>query len=324
MQCDVCAVDGPSEVSLSFGVRRTLLIAANVDRSLFERARADGSYEVVHRPVRTEDELAAIVGDAHVLVTRAYNKVTRRVIDSAPHLELIAQGTSGIDNIDLDAARERGIHVIHMPGVNANAVAELVIGFMISLTRTVPFYTREVVRGGFSRDDCATRHELRHFRLGIVGLGQVGSLVAKLASAFGMNVQAYDPYVAEAHVATLDELLRTSDILTLHVPLTDETRKMIGAAEIAKLRRGSYLINASRGEVLDQRAALAALADGHLAGVALDVFDPEPPDAPLPDDPRLILTPHIGGCSYEVKTTVGGRLYERIVEFYAERRRPAG
>src|SRR5688572_7251481 len=199
---------------------KTLLIAADVDSSLLERANADGTYEVVHRPVRSEEELAAIVGEAHVLVTRAYNKVTRRVIDNAPHLELIAQGTSGIDNIDLDAARERGIHVIHMPGVNANAVAELVIGFMISLTRAVPFYTREVVRGVFSRDDCATRHELRHFRLGIIGLGQVGSLVAKLASAFGMTVQAYDPYVSEARVATLDELLRTSDILTLHVPLT--------------------------------------------------------------------------------------------------------
>lgn len=295
------------------------MIAADVDRSMFDRANADGSYEIVHRPVRSEEELAAIVGDAHVLVTRAYNKVSRRVLENAPHLELIAQGTSGIDNIDLDAARERGIHVIHMPGVNANAVAELVIGFMISMTRTVPFYTREVVRGAFSRDDCATRHELRHFRLGIVGLGNVGSLVARLAAAFGMSVQAYDPYVAEARVGTLDELLRTSDIVTLHVPLTEETRKMLGAAEIAKMPQGSYLINAARGEVLDQRAALDALSAGHLAGVALDVFDPEPPDAPFPDDPRLILTPHVGGCSYEVKTTVGGELYELIRSFYSER-----
>jgi D-3-phosphoglycerate dehydrogenase / 2-oxoglutarate reductase len=298
-------------------MRKTLLIAADVDRSLFERAEAGGRFHVVHRPVRTESELAAIVNDANVLVTRAYNKVTRRVIDAAPHLELIAQGTSGIDNIDLNAARERGIAVIHMPGVNANAVAELVLGFMISLTRTVPFYTREIVRGNFTRDDCATRHELRHFRLGIVGLGQVGSLVAKLAGAFGMHVEAYDPYVPEARVATLDELLRTSDILTLHVPLTDETRKMIGADQLRLLPRGSYVLNASRGEVLDQSAALAALAENQLAGLALDVFDPEPPDAPLPDDPRLILTPHIGGCSYEVKTTVGGRLFHRIVQFYS-------
>ncbi|HYC92985.1 MAG TPA: NAD(P)-dependent oxidoreductase [Thermoanaerobaculia bacterium] len=296
---------------------KKLVVAADIDSSLDERARGDARFEILRRPVRTEAELVNVVHDAHVLATRAYNKVTRRVLEAAPHLELIVQGTAGIDNVDLEAARERGIRVIHLPGVNANAVAELVVGFMISLTRTVPFYTRELVRGAFGRDDCAERHELRHFRLGIVGLGNVGSLVAKYARVFGMRVAAYDPYVEEARVPSLDELLRTSDILTLHVPLTHETRKMIGAAEIAKLARGSYLINASRGEVLDQQAALEALASGHLAGVALDVFDPEPIEGPLPDDPRLILTPHIGGCSWEVKTTVGGRLFEKIAEFYS-------
>jgi D-3-phosphoglycerate dehydrogenase / 2-oxoglutarate reductase len=296
---------------------KKILVAADVDRSLDERARGDSRFAVTRRPVRTEAELAEIVGEAEVLVTRAYNKVTRRVLDAAPRLELIAQGTSGIDNIDLDAARERGIRVIHMPGVNANAVAELVLGFMISMTRTVPFYTREMVRGVWSRDDCAARHELRHFRLGIVGLGHVGSLVAKYARVFGMEVHAYDPYVEEARVQTLGELLALTDILTLHVPLTAETRKMVGAREIAKLARGSYLINASRGEVLDQDAALEALRGDHLAGVALDVFDPEPPDRTFPDDPRLILTPHVGGCSYEVKTTVGGQLFEKIAEHYS-------
>ncbi|HVG24566.1 MAG TPA: NAD(P)-dependent oxidoreductase [Thermoanaerobaculia bacterium] len=298
-------------------MKKKLVVAADIDSSLDERARGDARFEIVRRPVKTEAELANVVGDAHVLATRAYNKVTRRVLEAAPHLELIVQGTAGIDNVDLDAARERGVRVIHMPGVNANAVAELVIGFTIALTRTVPFYTRELVRGAFGRDDCAERHELRHFRLGIIGLGNVGSRVANYARAFGMSVQAYDPYVAEARVKTLDELLAASDILTLHVPLTQETRKMVGAAEIAKLARGSYLINASRGEVLDQRAALHALAANHLAGVALDVFDPEPIEGPLPDDPRLILTPHIGGCSWEVKTTVGGKLFEKVVEFYA-------
>lgn len=295
-----------------------MLVAADVDASLFRAAEADGRFAVVGRPVKSEEELAAIVGEAHVLVTRAYNKVTRRVIEAAPHLELIAQGTSGIDNVDHDAARERGITVIHLPGVNADAVAELVLGFMISLTRTVPQYTREMAGGLWKRDDCATRHELRHHRLGIVGLGHVGSRVARLAGVFGMEVHAYDPYIGDfpGRVDSLDALLASSDILTLHVPLTPETRRMIGPRELRALPAGSYVINASRGEVLDQRAALAALADNHLAGLALDVFDPEPPDLPLPDDPRLILTPHIGGCSYEVKTTVGGRLYEKIVEFY--------
>lgn len=296
---------------------KKILVAADVDRSLDERAAGDSRFAVTRRPVRTEEELAGIVGEAEVLVTRAYNKVTRRVLEAAPRLELIAQGTSGIDNIDLDAARERGIRVIHMPGVNANAVAELVIGFMVAMTRTVPFYTRSMVRGEWVRDDCATRHELRHFRVGIVGLGNVGSLVAKYARVFGMEVHAYDPYVEEAIVPTLDELLAKTDILTLHVPLTAETRKMIGARELAKLARGSYLINASRGEVLDQDAALEALRSEHLAGVALDVFDPEPAAGTLPDDPRLMLTPHIGGCSHEVKTSVGGQLFDRIAAHYA-------
>jgi len=305
-------------------MRKKLLIAADVDASLRESAAADGRFDVEQTPVKTESELAAIIGDAHVLVTRAYNRVTRRVLETAPRLELIAQATSGIDNIDHDAARERNVAIINMPGINADAVAELVLGFMISMTRTVPFYTREVVSGRFSRDDCATRHELRHYALGIIGLGQVGIRVARLATAFRMNVQAYDPYLTDAdfeargamRATSLERLVATSDILSPHVPLTPETRRMLDAPRIRSLRGGSYLINASRGEVLDQRAALAALADGHLAGLAMDVFDPEPPDAPFPDDPRLIVTPHIAGCTAEVKTNAGARLFAKIAEFY--------
>ncbi|HJQ36989.1 MAG TPA: NAD(P)-dependent oxidoreductase [Thermoanaerobaculia bacterium] len=307
---------------------KTLLVAADVDRSLLERARADDRFAVVHQPVRTEDELAAIIGDAEVLVTRAYNRVTRRVLEAAPRLELIAQGTSGIDNIDADAARERGVTIVNLPGANANAVAELVIGFILAMTRTVPFYTREVSQGQFERDDCATRHEMRHHHLGIVGLGQVGKRVARLACVFGMHVRAFDPYIDEFGVAervdSLAALLAASDVLTLHVPLTNETRKMIGANEIASLKRGSYLINASRGEVLDQNAALRALEEGQLAGLALDVFDPEPPAGGFPDDPRLILTPHVAGCSFECKADIGALLYEKIVAFYAGGGTPPG
>ncbi len=306
---------------------KKLLIAADVDRSLHERAAGDGRFEIIDRPVRTEEELAAIVGHCEILVTRSFNRVTRAVIDRAPRLELIAQGTSGIDNIDQQAARERGITILNLPGANAHAVAELVIGFMIALTRTVPAYTREIVRGVWNRDDCATRHELRHHRLGIVGLGEVGGRVARLATAFGMSVRAFDPYISDHDFAerqasrarSLEELLRTSDIVTLHVPLSPETRGMIGAAQIASMARGSILINAARGEVLDQNAALDALRLNHLAGLALDVFDPEPPAGSFPDDPRLILTPHIGGCTFEAKAAIGAKLYEKIVAFYTAR-----
>ena len=304
---------------------KRLLIAADVDRSLLTRARAGGRFEIIDLPVKTEEELVAIVADCEILVTRSYNRVTKRVLDAAPSLELIAQGTSGTDNIDLDAARARGIAVINMPGENANAVAELVIAFMIALTRSVPAYDRAMRNGIWDRDDCATRHELRHHRLGIIGLGQVGMRVSRLAAAFGMHVTAFDPYISDddfvargaARVASLDALLRESDIVTLHVPFTAETGGMIGANEIASLPRGAIIINAARGEVLDVEAALAALSGNEIGGLALDVYDPEPPSRAWPDDPRLILTPHIAGCTTEAKSAIGAKLYEKICAYYA-------
>jgi D-3-phosphoglycerate dehydrogenase len=296
---------------------KKLLIAADVDRTFIDRISRDSRFNVRREPVRTEEQLASVIGDAEILVTRAYNDVTRRVLDAAPQLELIAQGTSGTDNIDEAAVRERGIKVISLPGENANAVAELVIGFMIALTRTVPFYDRQMREGIWQRDDCATRHELAHFRLGIVGLGQVGGRVARMAAAFSMQVRAFDPYLEDARcVASLDELLAQSDILTLHVPLNAETSRMIAAPQLAQLPRGAYVINASRGGVLDVEAAFAALATDHLAGIALDVYEPEPPSIAFPNDPRIILTPHIAGCTTEAKASIGVKLYERLVAHY--------
>jgi phosphoglycerate dehydrogenase-like enzyme len=303
---------------------KTLLIAADVDASFRERAAQDARFDVVDHPVRTEEELRAIVGQCEILVTRSYNRVSRAVIDAAPRLELIAQGTSGTDNIDADTARERGISIVSLPGENANAVAELVIGFMIALTRTVPTSTAELKGGVWNRYDCSSRHELSHFRLGIVGLGQVGMRVARMAGTFNMLVQAFDPYIAEADFMergatrseSLEQLLESSDVITLHVPLTPETRGMIDRAKIASLRPGAYLINAARGEVMDQQAAVDALVAGRLSGLALDVFEPEPPGRAFPDDPRLILTPHIGGCTYEAKAAIGAKLYEKICAFY--------
>jgi D-3-phosphoglycerate dehydrogenase / 2-oxoglutarate reductase len=303
---------------------KRLLIAADVDQSLRARAHADGRFEIVDHPVNSEEELASIVGDCDILVTRSYNRVSKRVIDAAKKLELIAQGTSGTDNIDMEAARERGIAVINMPGENANAVAELVIGLMIALTRTVPQYDREMRAGEWTRDGCASRHELRHHRLGIVGLGQVGMRVSRLAGVFGMRVTAFDPYISDQdfidrgaiRAASLDVLLRDSDVLTLHVPFTAETRSMIGAKEIASLPSGAILINAARGEVLDLDAALDALSRNALGGLAIDVYDPEPPTRTWPDDPRLILTPHVAGCTTEAKSAIGAKLYEKICAFY--------
>lgn len=244
------------------------------------------------------------------------------MLESAPGLIAVAQATSGIDNIDVEAARERGVAVLHLPGINANAVGELVVGYMLSLTRTVALYTLQVRDGIWQREDCTTRHELSHYALGLVGLGHAGSTVARLTRAFGMKVRAFDPYLAvtdfverqAGRCASLDDLLASSDIVSLHVPLTAETRRMIGAREIGMMRSGALLLNAARGEVLDLDAALQALERNHLGGLALDVFDPEPPDRSFPDDSRLILTPHIAGCSHECRTDSGQKLYDKIVE----------
>src|SRR5205085_529083 len=154
------------------------------------------------------------LAEAEVLITRAFIRVDRAMIDAAPRLEVVAQGTSGIDNIDLDALRDRGIKLIHLPGINANSVVELVIGNIIALTRTIPFYTQQMIDGVFQRGDCMTRHELHHFTLGIIGFGNVGSRLAKIANVFGMRVVAYDPYVSDIATAeratSLDELIAQS------------------------------------------------------------------------------------------------------------------
>lgn len=289
---------------------KNVFLAAAVEARLVELLRADSRFRLV-------DDLAS----AHIVITRTITDVSQSFIERAPLLEVVAQGTAGYDNVDVSALAARGIQFIHLPGVNANAVAEMVIGLMIFMTRTLGSYAREMASGVWNRDDCASRHELRHYVLGVVGYGNVGSRVATLARAFGMRVVAYDPYVADVgeRAASLPELLSIADVLTLHVPLTDETRRMIGASEIAALKRGSFLINAARGEVLDLDAALSALSSQHLAGLAVDVFDVEPPKRAYPDDPRLILTPHIGGCTAEAKGAAAEMLYERIVASLSSR-----
>jgi phosphoglycerate dehydrogenase-like enzyme len=303
---------------------KRLLIAADVDPELIQRMKADERFEVDVQVVRDVEGLRTTVSECEVLVTRSYNRVTADVIAAAPRLELIAQGTSGTDNVDKAALAERGIPLISLPGINADAVAELVLGFMISLTRTVPFYSRQMRSGVWARDDCATRHELRHYRLGIVGLGEVGRRVAALGTHLGMSVAAFDPYVtnedfAARHAArrdSLQDLLGSSDILSLHVPLTEETNRLVGAEELAMLPGAAFVINTCRGEVLDLPAALHMLEANRLAGLAIDVYDPEPPSMEWPDDPRLLLTPHVAGCTHEAKATIGTRLYEQICQFY--------
>jgi D-3-phosphoglycerate dehydrogenase len=306
-------------------VKKRVFVAAAVDPFLIERLQSDPRLELDYRPVTDEQSLAGGAAAAQMLVTRYHNRVTAGVLKAASGLELIVQGTTGLDNIDLDAASGRGVAVVAIPGENANAVAEWVLSVMIALTRTIPLYDRGMRQGLWEREDCAARRELRFHRLGIIGVGRVGSQVARLAGGFGMQPLGYDPYVPASEVArrgavkvdSLEELLRGSEILTLHVPLTGETAGMIGAPQLDLLPEGAVVINSARGQVLDQAAALQRLQSHHLGGLALDVYQQEPPQGlRWPDDPRLIVTPHIAGCSRESKESIGRLIYERICEFY--------
>lgn len=306
-------------------MKKRVFVAADVDQTFFDRILADDRFETRHTRCHDEASLIGNLGDAEVLVTRYHNQVTAKVLDSSSTLALLAQGTSGLDNIDLDRAAVRRITVLGLPGENANAVAELVIGFMISLTRTVPAYNEMVRSGRWSRDDCATRRELRSFRLGIVGLGRVGGRVAALATNFGMTIAAWDPYITaqqaeERHASlmpSLDLLLQQSDIVTCHVPLTPETNDMLSGRQLDLLPRGAIVINSCRGPVVNATEALRRLESRQLEGLAMDVYDEEPPSGRgWPDDPRLITTPHIAGCSRESKASIGNMLYEKICEHF--------
>ena len=301
-----------------------VLIAADVDTTLLDLLKEDGRFDVDYRPCRDEAELAARIPGASILVSRHHNRIGPAVFAKAAELRVIVQGTSGLDNIDSEGAAARGIRIIGVPGENANAVAELVIGHLIALTRTVPLYNSMVRRGEWIREDCSSRRELSGYRLGIVGIGRVGTRVSQLAGGFGMKVAAFDPYLTSdqirergaSRIDTLAALLGQSDILTLHVPLNPETRGMIDRASIEMLPPGAFVVNTSRGAVVDQRELLAALESGRLGGVAMDVFDAEPPvGIEWPRDERLILTPHVAGCSKEAKDSIARAVYQRICDF---------
>lgn len=307
-----------SEDSTPIGVA----IIADVASSLREAFAADPRFAVVERIDSERGVIAAAARGCAVLVTRHHNRVDAELLDALPALRVIAQATSGTDNIDLEAARGRGITIVSTPGANANAVAEYVIAQLLALSRTIPQYDAQLRRGEWSRRDCATRHELSHYRLGIVGLGNVGRRVAALARNFGMEVAAYDPYLTDAdfeersasRVSTLAELLGESSALSLHAPLTSETRGMIGERELMSLPRGSLVVSPARGELLDFAALLRALETGHIAGAACDVFDPEPAQFAGELPPNLILTPHVAGCTAEAKEGAGLRLYGEVCE----------
>lgn len=272
---------------------------------VLERLRAAGCVLWLNphdRPL-TEEELLAQVGEAEVIVCGT-DLITDRVMEAAPRLRGIIKHGVGVDNIDLEAARRRGIPVTIALGGPTEAVADLTIGLLLALVRRIAEGDRLLRSGRWAR---LVGVELRGKTLGIVGLGQIGKAVCRRARGLGMRVVAYDPVEDPAFASAwgvrylpLEELLETADVVSLHLPATLQTRNLMNAERIARMRRGAYLVNTSRGDLVDEDALYEALRSGHLAGAASDVFRREPPGAhPLLTLENFVATPHIGGQTRE-------------------------
>jgi D-3-phosphoglycerate dehydrogenase len=303
-----------------------VLIADEVDKECPTRLRAAG-FDVSERFEISAEELIKVVGDYEILVVRSRTKVTREVIASGKNLRLIGRVGVGLDTIDTKAAEQKGIKVINTPQMSTIAVAELVMTMMLDLVRGVHLANESMKKGLWEKKRFHGT-ELNGKTLGVVGLGRIGKAVAERAKSFGMKLLVYDVIVDEETLkrfgaersATVENLLKRSDIVTIHVPLLPETRKMINAKALAQFKTGAYLINASRGEVVDCKDLLDTLKSKKLAGAALDVYENEPPKEPWEKElvamPNVIATPHIGAQTVEAQIAGAVMIAENIINAF--------
>lgn len=285
-------------------------------------------YTVVYDPalVDRRADLLGLLNDAPALIVRNRTQVDAEILAAAPLLRVVGRLGVGLDNIDVPACRARGIEVIPATGANALAVAEYVVATVMTLLRGATLSSAEVAAGKWPRARLSEGRETAGRTLGLVGFGGIGQLTAHLAQALGMRVVAYDPLLpadAPAWAAygvgrrELDELLAESDAVSLHVPLTEQTRGLMDATRIGRMKAEAVLVNTARGGIVDEAALAEALKSGKLAGAALDVFEREPlPDgSPLAAAPNLILTPHIGGVTRESNTRVSTMIAAKVASF---------
>ncbi len=270
-------------------------------------------------------ELAAALADAHFVGIRSRTQLTREVIEAAPRLTAIGAFCIGTNQIDLDSAMRRGIPVFNAPFSNTRSVAELVLAEIILLMRGIPHKNAVLHRNGWVKS-AAHAYEVRGKTLGIVGYGHIGTQVGVLAEQLGMTVVFHDveaklPLGNARQLPSLDALLQAADVVTLHVPATAQTVDLIGSAELARMKPGSHLINASRGNVVDIDALAAVLDAGHLLGAAIDVFPVEPQgndarfESPLTRFDNVLLTPHIGGSTAEAQANIGREVASKLVRY---------
>ena len=281
-------------------------------------------------PVTVESSTPPWAGD-DVVGLLSFEPVTAADVRRLPALRVIATPSVGFDHVDVAAATEHGVWVCNVPDYCVEEMADHALALLLALVRGVVELDRSVRAGSWSHEASGVLHRISDVRLGVVGLGRIGRALAARARALGMDVSAHDPFVPDEEIsamgiraAALDDLLRSSTAVSIHAPLTPQTREVIGARELALLPNGAYVVNAARAGLVDTKALLAELESGRLGGVALDVLDVEPPTAgsPAPEAPRLVVNPHAGWYSERAEEAVFRRAAEAVREALAGRRPP--
>ena len=289
-----------------------ILATAPIDKTAVDILAPYG--EIITAPDDDEDTLIRLAAESEVIVVRGVAEITARVIEASPNLKVIGRTGVGINNIDIEAATARGIPVVFTPGANSRAVAEAAMSFILALAKRVPFWDRQTKTDQWNTRYDSMNDDLEGETLGIVGFGNIGQQLARLASPFDMKLLACDPYASPSRadelgvsLVSLSELIQQSKYISLHTTLTPETEGMINANNLQQLQPGSYLVNLSRGEAIDSLdSILDALNDGRLAGAGLDVFVPEPADIshPIFSHPNFLSAPHVASLTHKAVDTI--------------------
>ena len=289
-----------------------IIIADEMEKEVVEEIKKLGT--VVYKPTSTD--LPKELADADVLIVRSATKVTRELVSNAKQLKLVARGGVGLDNVDAVACKEKGIKVVNTPGASSNAVAELALTLIMAGFRNVP-KAHHLMKGGIWDKKNLGGREIEGKTLGIIGYGRIGSMLGKKAKALGMKVIAYSPPPRHddgnaEFVDDLDLFFSMSDVFSIHVPLLDSTKNMINKDSIAKMKNGAFIVNTSRGEIIDDDALYEACKSGKLLGAALDVYREEPYKGKLLELDNICFTPHLGASTKEAQGRIGGELVKII------------
>jgi D-3-phosphoglycerate dehydrogenase / 2-oxoglutarate reductase len=303
-------------------MRYRVLLSDTLGPEGLARLREQPDLDIEAKPGLSPDELCKTIGDFHALIIRSGTKVTARVLEHAKNLRVIGRAGIGVDNVDVDAATKRGIVVMNTPGGSNVTTAEHAIAMLMALTRNIPQAAAAVRAGKWPRSLLGS--EVCNKTLGVIGLGNIGTIVAERALGLRMKVIAFDPFVTAETAArigvelvTLDQMYPRADFITIHTPLTSETRGLVGRDALAKMKRGVRIVNCARGGIVDEAALADAIASGHVAGAALDVLEkePPPPDHPLLRMEQVICTPHLGAQTGEAQVNVAVAIAQQVAEF---------